>query len=473
VPDKPDEPSDRPPVATPASGAPVVEIASPGSAGARSTPPDGVVRSEIASPGSAGARSTPPDGVVRSEIGKLESQPVSSGRVHAVTGAETSTRMKSLGAAAADALGGGVKKLGSSVEAIGGVVEKLGDMSAKVPLVGSSVATLGVGITTVGESLSELPAVAATRAGRVLLRSMAVGFLVVGAWIAAIVGWQVHTNDPTDFRPLAERVLVELSGGSARVDAVYEAASPRFQEMVREDRFEREMADERTAIGRFREITAINETLVTTGPAGRIGRVALTAAFDKVVCRGTLSFHDDDGTWKLLGVAIELPPEMQLMEAGERRAVDDVCPVKRDPVTKTPLDLGAMDPKACPLHAAAVTVLTALRDGKAGEVWDDAAPMFKRQEDRTTFEQVARDRATALGAFRRIVAVTEARYTGPDELSATFDGLVEYVKGVARVVFVFDRDAAGGASATWRMRSLRVVVPMPRLEDGSGSGSGA
>jgi hypothetical protein len=441
-------------------------------------PPEGKPRLAGARSGDEGAAqvdrpsvATPASGVPIVELGKLESQPVSSGRVHAVTGTETSSRMKSLGAAAADALGGGVKKLGSSVEAIGGVVEKLGDVTSKVPLVGSSVATLGVGITTVGESLSELPAVAATRAGRVLLRSMAVGFIVVAAWIAAIVGWQLHANDPTDFRPLAEHVLVELSAGSARVDGVYEAASPRFQEMVREDRFEREMADQRATIGGFREITAVNDTLVTNGPAGRIGRVSLLAAFDKALCRGTLSFHDDDGTWKLLGIGIELPADLAVLPPGtERRAVDDVCPVKRDPATKLALDLGAMDPKACPLHAAAVAILTALRDGNAGEVWDEAAPMFKRQEDRATFEQVARDRATALGAFRRIVAVTEARYTGPDELSATFDGLVEYVKGVARVVFVFERDAAGGSAATWRMRGLRVVVPMPRADEGSGSG---
>ncbi len=233
------------------------------------------------------------------------------------------------------------------------------------------------------------------------------------AWIAAIVGWQLHANDPTDFRPQAEHILVQLSAGSAGVAAVYEASSPRFQEVVREELFEREMAEQLATVGKFREITAVNDTLVTNGPTGRIGRVSLTAAYERGLCRGSVSFHDDGGTWKLLGIGIELPEALTKLPPGVHRdAIDDVCPVKRDKDGKA-LDLGAMDPKTCSLHAAATAILAAIRDGHAGEVWGAATPLFQNEEDRATFEQVQRDHAAALGAYKRIVAVTEAMYSLP------------------------------------------------------------
>nr|HEX4313764.1 hypothetical protein [Kofleriaceae bacterium] len=391
------------------------------------------------------------DDAVPVPVDKLESQPLSSGRVHAVTQAETSARHKSLKTAAAGALGGGVKKLGNNLEALGGVVEKLGDVTSKVPLVGSSVATLGAGITQVGESLADLPRVASTRHGRVLLRSMAVAFVVVFAWIAAIVGYQLHDNDPTDFRPLAEHILVQLSSGPGEVHAAYEQASPRFQEMVREELFERQMAEQLATIGKFREITAVNETLVTTGPTGKIGRVSLTVAYDRAICRGSVSFHDDDDGWHLLGVGIELPPEMTVMAPGARSAADDVCP-------KHDVDLGAMDPKACSVHAAAAGVFAELTAGHAGAVWDNATPVFQKQEDRATFEQVQHDHAAAMGSYKRVVAVTEAKYTDPDHLAATFDCIVEFEHATTRAVFGFVR---ASATAAWQLRMFKVVVPLP------------
>ena len=53
--------------------------------------------------------------------------------------------------------------------------------------------------------------------------------------------------------------------------------------------------------GKFREISAINETLVTKGPTGRVGRVGLTAIFEHGISRGSISFHWHEGRWKLLG----------------------------------------------------------------------------------------------------------------------------------------------------------------------------
>ena len=56
---------------------------------------------------------------------------------------------------------------------------KVGDLTKKVPLVGASVGKLGEGLTKAGESIHALPRVAQTRRGRLLVRSVVVGFVLV------------------------------------------------------------------------------------------------------------------------------------------------------------------------------------------------------------------------------------------------------------------------------------------------------
>jgi hypothetical protein len=213
------------------------------------------------------------------------------------------------------------------------------------------------------------------------------------------------------------------------------------------------MTDMAVTIGKFKEITAINSTLVTTGPTGPVGRIGLTAAYDNGICKGSISFHKDKGQWKLLGVSMELPPELKITQAQREQRVA-AC---KDP----------MDRKKCDVRDAAETILEQLRDGKAGEVWDHATDVFKKQESRATFEQIQREHRDDLGAYKRILDVTEAKVI--DGVSATFDVLAEFEKSSAvRCVFGFYRESK---SAPWLLRSLKIVVPMPRAETGVGSGS--
>src|SRR5204862_7378949 len=153
-----------------------------------------------------------------------------------------------------------------------------------------------------GGELPVPPQVARTRRGRLLILSVIVGFILVAAWITVIVALQLHGNATPDFRPIAERVLVDLGKGA--IDEVYEQASPRFQEMVRKERFSDDMTDLAETVGKFREITAVNDSLVTTGPTGRIGRVSLTVAYTKATCKVSVSLHNDQGRWKLLGIGV-------------------------------------------------------------------------------------------------------------------------------------------------------------------------
>ncbi|MEJ7604032.1 MAG: hypothetical protein WKG01_39495 [Kofleriaceae bacterium] len=377
--------------------------------------------------------------------------PVTSGRVTAVAPAVAAvpdeSRSKRVSHGVREALDEGVSALGTGIGSIGGGVSKLGERSRKVPLVGSSVTALGEGITHMGESLHDLPRAARTRRGRLLVRSLIVGFVLVFAWIAIIVVLQMRRTEVPDFRPNAEQILSDLSKGPTAVAEVDEQSSPRFQEMVRKEGFIDDMTDLHTTVGQFREITSVNDTLVTTGPSGQIGRVSLTIAYEKGKARGSVSLHFDQGRWKLLGVSVELPPEIQISQAQREERVQ-LC---NDP----------MDPKTCDVFVAANELLEQLRDGKAEQVWDNASPIFQQQEEKGRFKQIQAEHFAVLGEYRRIIAVTEAK--GIRGLSATFDVLTEYAKSQGvRAIFGFLRNSK---VEPWKLRSLKIVLPMPRADD--------
>jgi hypothetical protein len=366
----------------------------------------------------------------------------------AVVAGEPDSRSKRITDAAKDALDAGVTRLGTGIGSLGSGVSRLGKLSHNVPVVGSGVSKLGEGISNVGETLHDLPQVARTRRGRLLIRSAIVGFILVAAWIVVIVGLQLHGNDTPDFRPTAEAILTSLSKGS--VDEVYEQASPRFQEMVRKERFADDMADLAQTVGKFREITAVNDSLATTGPTGKIGRVSLVVAYEKATCKVSVSLHNDQNRWKLLGLGVELPDELKISQAQREERVK-AC--------KDPMDL-----KHCEVHQAADAILRRLKDGHVEQVWDDATQVFQKQEQKARFVQLQREHLVALGDYRRIIAVSEAKVI--NGTSATFDALAEFDKASGvRTVFGFYR---GSESAPWKLRSFKIVLPMPRATGDTG-----
>ncbi|MBA3464551.1 MAG: hypothetical protein H0T46_31760 [Deltaproteobacteria bacterium] len=404
---------------------------------------------------------------VPTPVGELESQPVSTGKVRTAVAGEQTNRTTRLRTATRDAIDAGVEKLGTGIGSIGAGVEKLGEKSRKVPIVGSSMTRLGEGITQMGESLHGLPRAAKTRRGRLLVRSLFVGFVLVASWITVIVALQLHGNVTPDFRPTAESILVELSKDQSAIEAAYDKASPRFHEMVNKEKFVDEMKDLRITVGTFREITAVNDSLVTSGPTGRIGRVSLTVAYERATCKASVSLHEHEGAWKLLGIGVELPKELTITQAQREERVQ-AC---KDPMAKS-----------CDLYVAANGILHQLRDGEAAKVWDAASQVFQKQEERTRFIALQEEHRTLLGPYSRILRVTEAKVIGGS--IAAFDVITEYERssGVA-VTFGFYRESR---SEPWKLRSLKVVLPMPRAGDtgpvagthsrsaaGSGSGSGS
>lgn len=386
-----------------------------------------------------------------------QSAPVSSGRVQAVEAAEaTGPHSPRRSRRITNMVSGGVAKLGDGMTSLGEGVTKLGDATKKVPIVGSAATKLGEGLTKAGESISIFPAVSQTRRGRLLVRSVIVGLLLVSAWIAAIVFVQLRTNDTPDLRADAEHILSQISLGPEAIAKVYDEASPRFLEIVKsKERFIDDMSDLNATLGKFKEITAINDTVVTTGPTGKLARVSLTAAYEKGNCKGALSFHFDQGEPKLFGISVEVPPELGVTQAEREQRVAACLDDKGKDISR---DLSPQGRGRCPVRNAAETVLEELRDGKAGDVYDHAGPIFRTQESREKFAQIQEEHRRALGNYKRLLGVTEAKVIGGT--SATYDALAEFEKSQGvRVVFGFERDSK---LSPWILRSFKLVVPMPR-----------
>ncbi len=373
---------------------------------------------------------------------------VSDGTPDPVAALETGPvgRKKRLTDAAKDTAGVVVSAVGTGIDKFGEGVTKLGEASKAVPIVGAGVTKIGESIQTVGESIESLPRVARTRRGRLLFRSLIVGFVLVAAWIVVIVALQVKGSETPDFRPIAEKILVQLASGTEGMERVYDGASPRFHEMVRKEKFVDEMSDLAATVGAFKEITAVNDSFVTRGPTGRVGRVLLTVAYEKAKCKASVSVHEDKGEWKLLGVGVELPPELTITQAQREERIQ-AC---KDPMAKD-----------CELNLAATKILEQLREGKYEEVWDEATQVFQKQEEKMRFVGIQREHAMILGNFIRILAVTEARVIGGT--NATFDIISEYTRsnGV-RTIFTFYR---ASKTRPWMLRSLKIVLPMPRADE--------
>lgn len=383
-------------------------------------------------------------------VGNLDSQPVSSGKVVAVApdadSASTAGASRKLSTVAKDVVGGGVSVLGGMTKQLGGGVSKMGELTSKVPLVGTGVAAVGETISHLGESLTELPRVARTRRGRLLVRSMFVAFALVTSWIVVIVALQLRGDETPDLRPQADALLLELGAGPDAIRRVYESGSPQFQEITQEDTFVENMTDLHLTVGPFLEIAAVNDTLVTTGPAGRIARVSLIVAYEKGKCRVSVSLHWHDRRWKLLGISVELPAEIEITQA-QREARLKACD---DP----------MDTMRCDLNIAANTILEQLRDGRAADVWDHASELFQKQEEKSRFVALQEQNRETLGDYRRIIAVPEAKIYGGS--SASFDSVLEFTKSQGvRAVFGFYRATR---SDPWRLKSFKLVQPMPRGE---------
>ena len=148
-----------------------------------------------------------------------------------------------------------------------------------------------------GDALGELGQLPKSKTGRLLIRSALVGFLLVFAWIFAIVYLQWREHRRPDFRGLVETNLLQLR--DHKYEQLYANSSPRFQELVRFETFADRMEELAEAVGRFREIASIDGTEMYRGPSGLTTYLRLRLIFEKGICQAAMSFHRTGLRWDI------------------------------------------------------------------------------------------------------------------------------------------------------------------------------
>ena len=285
-----------------------------------------------------------------------------------------------------------------------------------------------------------------TRKSRVLVRSVIVGFLVVAAWIVGLVWWQLRGTSKPDLRPIAQHILEQLRAGD--YDKVYQAASPRYQEIVLEGSFAKQVADINASLGAFKEITSASVGDVVRGPSGTSTTVNLVMTFDKAAkVRGWISFHREEGEWRMLGIDVDLPTDLAKVEGAEDKRI---ARSKGDPV----------------VVVDALVVLLRLQKGDVKDVWSGADAVFQGAVSMSDLADLETQRQKEIGKFARIVHVTSNKKT-PSELGDSLDMLLEYEsadKGAEKTIlsahFEFSRTDPRGP---WRLSTYKPIMPLPRV----------
>jgi hypothetical protein len=322
---------------------------------------------------------------------------------------------------------------------VGAVAGKVEQVAGKVA---GKVAGVVVGKLEQTADALHIP-VPKTRKSRVLFRSVVVGFLVVAAWIVGLVWWQLRGVSKPDLRPVAQHILEELRAGEYQ--KVYQEASPRYQEIVVESSFAKLMADMNATLGAFKEIQSATVGDVIRGPSGTATTVSLVMTFEKSPkVRGAMSFHREGGEWKLLGISVELPPEIAGVELSQDKRL---ARVQGDPIAVTD----------------ALTVLVRLAHGDAAGVWKDATDKpFKVSISIDDLRAAELVRQKEIGKFVKIVDVTSNKQD-PGGHGDSVDLLAQYdgpEKTIISVHFDFERV---GDDLVWHLASYRPIMPLPRV----------
>lgn len=273
---------------------------------------------------------------------------------------------------------------------------------------------------------------------RNLIQSFLVTFVLISAWIGIMVGYQLmSTSEAYTFRAETREVLERIRDGKAEI--VYREASPRLQEMMISDRFLELSSDIRATLGGFRDILAIKQVALITGPGGKTGQAQATLEFDRGRAPGNFSYHWVDGKWRLLGLSIDIPDALkkEVASRSETRAVR----VEAD----------------AEVHALVKKTLEEVRDGGSEAVYAQASPTFKQSIDRDTFLQVQEQRRLALGPYVRILDTLES-WRDRSRSKAQVTVVVQYEKARTPVTIGFIK-----VDDVWRLAHYKVVMPQPRI----------
>jgi hypothetical protein len=268
--------------------------------------------------------------------------------------------------------------------------------------------------------------------------------LVISIAVAAAIGVAVYffLREPAhsdEFRPHVEALFTRFGadGGAETVYADDTVTSEVFRRTLIAEKFV-DMVDRMTAtLGPFKELTKITEVDRAASAAGMTARIRFDIAFEKADTTGEMSFlRGRDDRWKLLGLGVQIPPEL------EQRAAE----VERD--------LGRVRAPPDVIELVEQT-LQDLRDGKVAAVRDAASPSFQENQTIESLTALIESQRAELGNYIAVLAVLSSAQN-PDKDRATVQALVQYEKAKTTGILQFMRIKEG-----WRLSGYKIVIPEP------------
>ena len=274
---------------------------------------------------------------------------------------------------------------------------------------------------------------------RAIIKSVLVAFVVIAAWIGALVWWQSRKGESYSFRKETQAVMEMIRDGKAA--ELYEQASPHLQNRMIETRFIEKATQVNQTLGSFRRILSTHDQGITDEPTARTGYVEASLEFERASTTVTLGFEWDPAAsrWRLLSFHYDIPKDLR----GQVPAPELVKP-----------------PREAPSKVVELTreMLEDIRDGKATEVYARAHKDFKKAIDLERFLELIRKREREMGTYKQIIDFTK---TGKNdrglEKHAWVTAVIEYTRATTTGTFDFIDDDGEG----WRLSKFKIDIPAP------------
>src|SRR5690606_30811537 len=190
-------------------------------------------------------------------------------------------------------------------------------------------------------------------------------------------------------------------------EEVYEGASFRFKQTLLVDKFVDLVDRMNRTMGRFERVIDVVDVDQAVTVAGMTARVELELEYEKAETTGELSFHrGDDGAWRLLGLSVRIPEELEETAASLERQVERV---------RAPEEV----------IEQFKAILDDVRAGKVAEIHARAAPSFRDSRSVDEFRATLEAHRAEMGELVRLLAVISSAQNA-DKARARVHALPQY-----------------------------------------------
>jgi hypothetical protein len=275
---------------------------------------------------------------------------------------------------------------------------------------------------------------------RAIIKSALVAFIVIGAWIGALIWWQSRKGEGYAFRKETQEVMEMIRDGKG--EQLYTDADPQLQGRMIEQRFLEKCTLINQTLGAFKDIKSTHDHGIDDSSSGRTGYVSARLQFERAETTVSLGFKWDAAAdrWRLLSFHFDIPEALR----GNVPAPELAKPKREAPSEVVELTR---------------TTLQRLAEGKVADVYAGAHPYFKSAVTLDRFVELVEKRTREMGKFVRIIDFTK---TGKNERVANqhawVTAVIEYTRATTTGSFDFIND-----DGTWRLSTFKIDIPPPEV----------